>query len=73
MVRLKSAGRFMLNFHFFFLSLLFYASCTTAVNAADSPMRLTPPPVSPVIWQANLPNFSDSTYAVSVEQLIAQF
>jgi len=73
MVRLESAARFMLNFSFNFLSLILFASCTTAVNAADSSMRLTPPPVSPVIWQANLPNFSDSTYVVSVEQLIAQF
>ena len=73
MVLLAAATHFMSNFRFAIFRLLVLAACNTVTQAADSLPRPPPPPASPVIWQATLPNFSDSIYNSSVEQLIAHF
>jgi hypothetical protein len=73
MVLLAAATRFMSNFRFALFRLLVLAACTTVTQAADALPRPPPPPASPVIWQATLPDFSDSIYTSSVEQLIAHF
>ena len=44
--------------------------CSLAAEAAPAAAA---PAVSPVIWEAKLPDFSDGTYAVQVEKMIAQF
>ena len=73
MVLVAAAMRFMSNFRFALFRLLVLAACATVTQAADALPRPPPPPASPVIWQATLPDFSDSIYTSSVEQLIAHF
>ena len=63
----------MLNFRFTFLSLLACACGADGTCAAESAASPARQPVSPVIWQANLANFADDSYAQRVEQLIGQF
>jgi hypothetical protein len=41
--------------------------------AADAKSAATPAPVSPVIWEAHMADFSDATYAKEVELLIQGF
>jgi hypothetical protein len=44
------------------------SACALGASAAA-----TMPPVSPVIWEAKLTDFSDETYGIQVEQLITRF
>ncbi len=43
-----------------------------AATSVQAP-AVAPEPVSPVIWEAKMPDFSDATYAADVEKLIANF
>jgi hypothetical protein len=63
----------MSNFHsvFFGVCALLAASCRAF--GADAATAGGAPPVSPVIWEATLADFSDGTYAGHVERLIAHF
>ena len=63
----------MFNLRFVFNSvavLLAGASGGLAAGVAPAPVAQ---PVSPVIWEAKLPDFSDESYATRVEQLIKGF
>ena len=63
----------MFNLRFTFFALLALAAVAGGAPAAESVPRPTLPPVSPVIWQAKMADFSDAVYADRVEQLLVQF
>lgn len=56
-----------------FISVLALFTGISCAFAADAVSAVTLPAVSPVIWSAELADFSDASYAVRVEQLIGQF
>jgi hypothetical protein len=64
----------MLNFRFMFNCALALFAASVRLPAAEAvPAPAAPVPVSPVIWEAKLGDFSDEIYAKRVEQLIEQF
>jgi hypothetical protein len=55
-----------------FCTLALVAGCLRLI-AADAAPAAVARAVSPVVWEAKLPDFSDGTYATQVENMITQF